>query len=93
MPGLDNRNRDVGPLIQTRIDDYFKPTSNTDRFHAVFPLLAHQYTKWKEGVRLWPGKRNSVMPYNGRHESPAMDLVISRQLAVGIWSVEKNNHK
>ena len=43
----------------TIIPEYFEPKSIFSSFHQEFALPNHLWTKWKDGVRLWPTTRFS----------------------------------
>jgi hypothetical protein len=88
---LHNDINNVAPLpvlSAQSVDDFFAtpPSNNITTLNSVFPLPGHLFKKWKDGVRLWPTKAISIMPYCGRHESEATDTIVKRFLEAGIIS-------
>jgi hypothetical protein len=82
------RDSSLPPLTAAVVDEYhpIPPDDNIILFNSVFPLAPHQFAKWKQGVRLWPAKKWSIIPYSARHESIASDTIVERFLKSGIIS-------
>lgn len=70
------------------IDVYLEPFSTVSNFNSIFPLPGHLFSRWKNGIRLWPTKSSSVQPYR-KCESDAMDLAVNRMLSANIIKASK----
>ena len=81
---LTNQDTALPALKAAAVDDYFATTSDTRRFHQHLPLPEHLWKKWQQGVRLWPTKNSSFMPYKASNESIAIDIVVARLAAANL---------
>ena len=76
------------PLTAEAVDAYFETIHNTRSFNDPLPLPQHLFTKWKNGVRLWPTVKSSFMPARDKR-SEALDTIIQRLLAAKLITPSK----